>query len=246
MGLGGTINLDTLAQLPTLLTLSIMNNNFGGPFPGDLKKLEKLRGLNLANNRFSGEIPNDVFSGNNLCGEPLDKCGKNSAQKVALIVAIAVAVPLIVIIAASFIFCRRAKPQERKKSTEIYKKKELSNSKGEITKDNEQGDLYFVRNDRERFELEELLRASSEVLGIGSFGSSYKAVLFSGQRLVVKRFKEMSSLRKEEFYKHMRRLLRLSHPNLLPLVAFYYTKEEKLLIAEFAEQGSLASLLHSK
>lgn len=63
MGLGGTINLDTLAQLPTLLTLSIMNNNFGGPFPGDLKKLEKLRGLNLANNRFSGEIPNDVFSG---------------------------------------------------------------------------------------------------------------------------------------------------------------------------------------
>ncbi|CAI9772297.1 unnamed protein product [Fraxinus pennsylvanica] len=54
----------------------------------------------------------------------------------------------------------------------------------------------------------------------------------------------MKSLRKDEFYEHMRRLGRLSHPNLLPLVAFFYTKEEKLLITEFAEQGSLASHLH--
>ncbi|CAA2983562.1 probable LRR receptor-like serine threonine-kinase At4g31250 [Olea europaea subsp. europaea] len=262
-----------------------MNNNFGGPFPGDLKKLEKLRGLNLANNRFSGEIPNDVFSGM----KSLRRVVMGNNEFTSKIPMSLLELPKLVALqlqnnqfdgripdfwqenltvnfannklegpipttlrsqdessfSASFIFCRRAKPQEHKKSAEIYKKKELSNSKGEITKDNEQGDLYFVRNDRERFELEELLRASSDVLGIGSFGSSYKAVLFSGQRLVVKRFKEMSSLRKEEFYKHVRRLGRLSHPNLLPLVAFYYTKEEKLLITEFAEQGSLASLLHS-
>ncbi|KAL2455625.1 putative LRR receptor-like serine/threonine-protein kinase [Abeliophyllum distichum] len=323
MGLGGTMDLDTLAQLPMLLTLSVMNNNFAGPFPGDLKKLGRLRGLYLANNRFSGEIPDDVFSGmkslrrvvignneftskipmsllelpklvelqlqnnqfegripdfwqenltvnfannkldgpipttlrsqdkrsfsgNNLCGEPLDRCTKNSIPKVALVVAIAVAVPLAAIIAAAFIFCRRAKPQEQEKSVEIYKKKESNNSKGENSKNIEQGDLNFVRIDREIFELEELLRASAEVLGSGSFGSSYKAVLFSGQSFVVKRFRQMSSVRKEEFYQHMRRLGRLSHPNLLPLVAFYYTKEDKLLISDFAEHGSLASHLHSK
>ncbi|CAI9772327.1 unnamed protein product [Fraxinus pennsylvanica] len=54
----------------------------------------------------------------------------------------------------------------------------------------------------------------------------------------------MSSLRKDEFYEHMRRLGRLSHLNLLPLVAFYYTNVEKLLITKVAEQGSLASHLN--
>lgn len=101
-----------------------------------------------------------------------------------------------------------------------------------------------MRSDRERFELQDLLRASAEVLGGGSFGSSYKAVLLGSSAVVVKRFREMNNVRKEEFYVHMTRLGRFSHPNLLPLVAFYYKKDEKLLISDFAENGSLASHLH--
>lgn len=104
--------------------------------------------------------------------------------------------------------------------------------------------LFFVRNDRERFDLQDLLRASAEVLGSGSFGSSYKAVLLSGPTMVVKRFKQMNNSGKDEFHDHMRKLGRLSHPNLLTLMAFYYTKEEKLLISDFVENGSLASHLH--
>lgn len=114
-------------------------------------------------------------------------------------------------------------------------------------KKNEQaGKLYFVRNGTERFELQDLLRASAEVLGSGSFGSSYKAILLSGPAMVVKRYMQMSNVGKEDFYEHMRKLGSLSHPNLLPLVAFYYKKEEKLLITDFAENGSLASHLHGK
>ncbi|KAL0324037.1 UNVERIFIED_CONTAM: putative LRR receptor-like serine/threonine-protein kinase [Sesamum calycinum] len=106
--------------------------------------------------------------------------------------------------------------------------------------------LYFVRNEEERFELEELLGASAEVLGSGSFGSSYKAAVFSGQAYVVRRFRQMNNVGKQEFYEHMRRLGRLSHPNLLPLVAFYYRKEEKLLITQYVENGSLANKLHAR
>jgi hypothetical protein len=36
----------------------------------------------------------------------------------------------------------------------------------------------------------------------------------------------------------------LKHSNLLPLVAYYYRKEEKLLITDFVEKGSLAAHLH--
>lgn len=92
--------------------------------------------------------------------------------------------------------------------------------------------------------MEDLLRASAEVLGSGSFGSSYKAVLAMGPALVVKRFRSMNNVGREEFQAHMDRLGRLSHPNLLPLVAYYYTKEEKLFISDFVENGSLATHLH--
>ncbi|KAL2518376.1 Pollen receptor-like kinase 1 [Abeliophyllum distichum] len=64
MGLGGTVDVDSLAELQ-LMSLSLMNNNFSGPFPyNDLKKLGKLRSLYLANDIFNGDIPyDDAFSG---------------------------------------------------------------------------------------------------------------------------------------------------------------------------------------
>nr|XP_016480124.1 PREDICTED: pollen receptor-like kinase 1 [Nicotiana tabacum] len=106
------------------------------------------------------------------------------------------------------------------------------------------GKLSFVRDDRPRFDLQDLLRASAEVLGSGNLGSSYKALLMDGQAVVVKRFKQTNHVAKEDFHEHMRRLGRLSHPNLLPLVAYYYRKEEKLLVYDYASNGSLASHLH--
>ncbi|XP_062224645.1 pollen receptor-like kinase 4 [Phragmites australis] len=108
----------------------------------------------------------------------------------------------------------------------------------------EHGRLVFIQEGRPRFEIEDLLRASAEVLGSGNFGSSYKATLCEGPAVVVKRFKDMNGVGREDFSEHMRRLGRLAHPNLLPLVAYLYKKEEKLLITDYMVNGSLAQLLH--
>ncbi|KAG8375328.1 hypothetical protein BUALT_Bualt10G0088800 [Buddleja alternifolia] len=324
MGLGGKIDIDSLSEVP-LFSLSVMNNNFSGPFPSDINKLGKLRSLYLGYNRFSGEIPDDAFSGmkpirkivlnnnffdgkipmsllklprlvglelqnnefegripdfwqanltvnfsnnklegpipatlshqnassfsgNALCGLPLSPCKpRKSITKIALILTIVLGIALAAFIILLFISRRRSKPLKYSKSVDSFHMEEPTYSKGEKPyKNAEHGKLYFVRKDGERFELEELLRASAEVLGSGSFGSSYKAVLFSGQSYVVRRFRQMSNVGKEEFYEHMRRIGRLSHPNILSLVAFYYRKEEKLLITDFVENGSLASHLHGK
>ncbi|XP_050383298.1 pollen receptor-like kinase 4 [Argentina anserina] len=107
----------------------------------------------------------------------------------------------------------------------------------------EQGKLSFVRDDRERFDLHDLLRASAEILGSGNFGASYKALILT-DAVVVKRYKQMNNVGREEFHDHMRRLGKLTHPNLLPLVAYYYRREEKLLVSDFVENSSLASHLH--
>ncbi|XP_045799285.1 pollen receptor-like kinase 2 [Trifolium pratense] len=110
----------------------------------------------------------------------------------------------------------------------------------------ENGELNFVREDKGGFDLNDLLRSSAEVLGSGSFGSTYKAIVLNGPIVVVKRFRHMNNVGKQEFFEHMKKLGSLTHPNLLPLVAFYYKKEEKFLVYDFGENGSLASHLHGR
>ncbi|XP_057475971.1 pollen receptor-like kinase 4 [Actinidia eriantha] len=337
MGLRGMINIEALAKLPSLRTVSFKNNAFDGPMPQVKELGGALRGLFLSGNKFSGDIPDDAFTGMNalrrvylenneftgkipkslaelprladgwlhgnqfegeipdfvskelrtvnlsnnrlrglipdslqnmslssfsgndgLCGKPLDPCKskKKDMAKIAIIIAAAVVAALAAIIIASFILRERRtqKKQLEQSSTKPYK--ELANYKQnkeyqspghqETYKKSESVKLDFVRNERERFDLQDLLRASAEVLGSGSFGSSYKARLLTGPTMVVKRFRHMSNVGRDEFHEYMIRLGRLSHPNLLPLVAFYYKKEEKLLITDFVKNDSLASHLHGK
>ncbi|KAL4292161.1 pollen receptor-like kinase 4 [Arachis duranensis] len=109
----------------------------------------------------------------------------------------------------------------------------------------EQGKLLFLNCDTGlKFDLQDLLRASAEILGSNTFGSSYKAVILDGQAVVVKRYKQMNNVPREEFHEHMRRLGNLNHPNILPYMAYYYRKEEKLLISAYVQNRCLASHLH--
>lgn len=123
--------------------------------------------------------------------------------------------------------------------------KKVSDSGG-MMKRSDYAKLIFLKGEVDRFDLHDLLRASAEVLGSGNLGASYKAVIMNGEALVVKRYKQMNNVGREEFHEHMRRLGRLDHGNLLPVVAYYYRKEEKLLVCNFIEDGSLASHLHGK
>ncbi|KAE8730806.1 Pollen receptor-like kinase 1 [Hibiscus syriacus] len=105
--------------------------------------------------------------------------------------------------------------------------------------------LTFLRDDdRDKFNLPDLLRASAEVLGSGYFGSSYRTELPNGSAMVVKRYKQMTNAGKEDFQEHMRRMGRLKHENVLTLVAYHYRKDEKLIVCDFVKNGSLAVHLH--
>ncbi|GAB2220016.1 hypothetical protein Drorol1_Dr00007657 [Drosera rotundifolia] len=112
------------------------------------------------------------------------------------------------------------------------------------TKKAEPGKLYFLKEGRETFDLLELLKASAEVLGSGNLGSTYKAMMLDGQAVVVKRFRQTNKVVRQDFYEQMRRMGRLRHQNVLPVIACYYRKEEKLMIYDYAVNGSLASHLH--
>lgn len=183
----------------------------------------------------------------------MSPCKSSKNRTITIITAIVVAAVILVVVVAIISYVRggQAKKAQFKKAqdTKVLTKFDynLGQNEAQSPEHNNKGEnekLQFVRNDRQRFEMTDLLRASAEVLGSGSFGSSYKAVLLSGPALVVKRFRQMDHVRKQDFHDHMARIGSLSHRNLLPLVSFYYRKEEKLLISDFVPNGSLANLLH--
>ncbi|XP_049353743.1 probable leucine-rich repeat receptor-like protein kinase At1g68400 [Solanum verrucosum] len=92
--------------------------------------------------------------------------------------------------------------------------------------------------------VDDLLKASAEMLGKGSVGTSYKvAILDNGDVVVVKRVIE--KLKKMKDVDGFLRLIgNLRHTNVVPLRAYYSSKEELLLVYDFLPNGSLHNLLH--
>ncbi|GAB4850526.1 hypothetical protein Ancab_029836 [Ancistrocladus abbreviatus] len=103
--------------------------------------------------------------------------------------------------------------------------------------------LVFFGNAARVFDLEDLLRASAEVLGKGTFGTAYKAVLEIGTVVAVKRLKDVT-ISEEEFREKIEGVGAMDHENLVPLRAYYYSRDEKLLVYDYMPMGSLSALLH--
>lgn len=93
--------------------------------------------------------------------------------------------------------------------------------------------------------LEELLRAPAELIGRGNNGSLYKVMLTNGIIVVVKRIKGWS-ISSVDFKQRMQLLNQAKHPHVLSPLAFYCSKQEKLLVYEYQKNGSLFKLLHGK
>ena len=94
------------------------------------------------------------------------------------------------------------------------------------------------------YTLEDLLRASAEILGRGTVGTTYKAVMEAGLIVTVKRLKNSSAMSREEFERHMEVVGKLRHPNIISLRAYFQAKEERLMVYDYQPNGSLFSLIH--
>ncbi|TKY61083.1 inactive receptor kinase [Spatholobus suberectus] len=103
--------------------------------------------------------------------------------------------------------------------------------------------LVFFGNAARAFDLEDLLRASAEVLGKGTFGTAYKAVLEAGPVVAVKRLKDVT-ISEKEFKEKIEAVGAMDHESLVPLRAYYFSRDEKLLVYDYMPMGSLSALLH--
>ncbi|GAY50295.1 hypothetical protein CUMW_125490 [Citrus unshiu] len=108
------------------------------------------------------------------------------------------------------------------------------------------GSLVFCAGESEVYSLEQLMRASAELLGRGSIGTTYKAVLDNHLIVTVKRFdaNKTADTSAEAFEQHMEAVGGLSHPNLVPIRAYFQAKGERLVIYDYQPNGSLFNLIH--
>ncbi|KAJ0238985.1 inactive receptor kinase [Hirschfeldia incana] len=193
---------------------------------------------------------------------PSPLSGKKKKLSTAAIIAISVACGIVFILLLALLLClclrKRRGGSSRAKQTKPSETVQdsipaaaggggASSSKDVTTGTSsgmgERNKLVFTEGGVYSFDLEDLLRASAEVLGKGSVGTSYKAVLEEGTTVVVKRLKDVAASKKE-FESQMEIVGKVKHPNVVPLRAYYYSKDEKLLVFDFMPNGSLSALLH--
>ncbi|PON63866.1 Tyrosine-protein kinase [Parasponia andersonii] len=119
----------------------------------------------------------------------------------------------------------------------------------------ERGKLVFIHGDNEddddghkreeTFEMGDLLKASAEGLGQGTFGNCYKAMMEGKPVVVVKRLRNLKPLTEEEFAKQLLLVANHQrHPNLLPVLAYYNSKNEKFLVYKYVAKGNLFNRIH--
>uniref|UniRef100_A0A453RCJ9 Serine-threonine/tyrosine-protein kinase catalytic domain-containing protein n=1 Tax=Aegilops tauschii subsp. strangulata TaxID=200361 RepID=A0A453RCJ9_AEGTS len=244
-------------DLPKLTQFNVSyNGQIDGPVPASLAGL-----------------PASAFLGTALCGGPLAACPNSDSEahksrKLTLgaIVGIIIAALVVLIIILSIcvlIFSRRrraAAGRSTEAAADVHEgtdpitvtvamtgrdavKRSHSPPGSPLIGDGKK--LVFLGSAPERpYDLETMLRASAEVLGKGVHGTTYRATLDGGEPvLAIKRLRDVH-LPEREFRDRVVALGALRHDNLPGLRAYFYSKEEKLLVFDFVGAGSLSSLLH--
>lgn len=250
-------------NLPNMSSFNVANNKLNGSIPQTLQRF--LPSSFSGNLQLCGQplppcqpfFPSPAPSPSNSSSPPTPPRKKSHKLSKKAIIAISVAAGVIalLLLLGLILFCLRRRARrasekppksEARAAAAVSTEAGTSSSKEELGTGGGEGEknkLVFFEGGVYNFDLEDLLRASAEVLGKGSVGTSYKAVLEEGTIVVVKRLKDVV-VTKREFEMRMEVLGKVKHDNVVPLRAFYYSKDEKLLVSDYMASGSLSSLLH--
>ncbi|XXG69619.1 hypothetical protein AAC387_Pa06g2434 [Persea americana] len=88
--------------------------------------------------------------------------------------------------------------------------------------------------------------SESNFLGKGGFGPVYKGQLLNGQEIAVKRLSKTSAQGIKEFKNEVTLIAKLQHRNLVRLLGYGISGEEKILIYEYMRNKSLDSFIFDK
>ncbi|KAF5749479.1 LRR receptor-like serine/threonine-protein kinase [Tripterygium wilfordii] len=247
------------SQLNSLQYLRLNNNSLTGPFPGSLANISQLAFLDLSYNNLSGPVPKfpartfNVLGNPQICGtsysegcsgspnavpDPfsLDSAtGKHNSKKLAVALGVSLSIVFLVLLILGLVWHRNSP-----KSQTILN----------ITDKQERG-LISLGNLRS-FTFRELQLAtdnfsSKKLLGAGGFGNVYKGKVGDGTMVAVKRLKDLTGTAGDSQFRTELEMISLAvHRNLLRLIGYCATTNERLLVYPYMSNGSVASRLRGK
>ncbi|KAL9678313.1 hypothetical protein QQ045_016156 [Rhodiola kirilowii] len=238
----------SLSSLKSVEIVDFSRNNLSGSIPLLFEDLSHLRIFNVSFNQLIGDVPrNGVFSNVNaislqgnkkLCGGipalMLPKCSNQDGKRFSPTIIIIVTVCSILIFGfvAALVFWSR-------KRSSIVKLTSYSSMK--------EGYLRLSYNDllvaTDQF-------ASSNLIGVGSFGSVYKGILNEGEKLIaVKVMDLMKHGAVKSFWRECKALSKIRHKNLLKIISCcssldFRGNDFMALVYELMLNGNLDSWLH--
>ncbi|KAG6403802.1 hypothetical protein SASPL_136034 [Salvia splendens] len=250
-----------LDSLPHLTHLNLSNNELSGMLPETLLS-------RYGNTSFSGNqalcgktplpdcstiadkpssLPKTTVPSNPTSLPPPSKKHHHRLSRGEIIALVAANLLLLLVIASFGMLCCCCKASTHASSTAAgsdgrKRSSSCSRANGDSDGTDKSKLVFFDR--KKQFELDELLRASAEMLGKGSLGTVYRAALDDGSAVAVKRLKDSNPCTRKEFEQYMDVIGKLRHPNVVRLRAYYYAREEKLLVYDYLPNASLHSLLH--
>ncbi|KAJ4718182.1 Receptor-like protein kinase [Melia azedarach] len=238
----------TFGELISLESLDLSNNNLSGFIPKSMEKLLYLKHLNLSFNRMEGEIPRggsfgnftaQSFMGNDLlCGSPnlqVPPCKSTEisthrkSNKKVLVLGIVFPLSTAFMLSLGVVLVSGC----QKRSTKLPNDADMS---PEAT--------------RRRFSYLELLRATerfseSNLIGMGSFGSVYKARFQDGMEVAVKVFHLQFEGAFKSFDAECEVMKSIRHRNLVKIISSCSNDDFKALVLEYMPNGSLDKCLYS-
>ncbi|GLJ54647.1 hypothetical protein SUGI_1174070 [Cryptomeria japonica] len=236
---------DALGKLKNLESVNLSFNFLSGTIPTSLTNMKVLRYFNACFNNLTGEVPkvglfsnnkfNESFMGNNgLCDTenlPEHAC-PNQGKKLkspltkTMLSAAGVIAFLLCISIFGILCCRKYSPSQF-----------------------DLPDFMFGRLRYPRLTYQELVNATNgfnetNLLRVGCFGSVFKGILRDGMLVAIKVLNFQNEELENSFKRECKILARTRHRNLVRVISAYSDLNFKVLILQFATNGSLEKLLY--
>ncbi|XP_073065963.1 serine/threonine-protein kinase BRI1-like 2 [Primulina eburnea] len=250
---------DSFSNLSFLVQIDLSNNELTGQIPSR-GQLSTLPATQYANNP-------------GLCGVPLPECqytdnqasenpsgndeerrksaGASWANNIVMGILISLASVCILIVWAIVIRARRKEVEGARMLGSLQASHATTTWKIEKEKEPLSINVATFQRELRKLKFSQLIEATNgfsaaSLVGSGGFGEVFKATLKDGSSVAIKKLIRLSCQGDREFIAEMETLGKIKHKNLVPLLGYCKIGEERLLVYEFMEYGSLEEMLHGK
>ncbi|PPR97949.1 hypothetical protein GOBAR_AA22717 [Gossypium barbadense] len=251
---------ESFSNLSFLVQIDLSYNELTGPIP-QRGQLSTLPATQYANNPGLCGVPlPECRNGNNQAATSSDLDGGKRRRKPAAVswansivlgILISIASICILIVWAIAMRARRREAEEVKMLNRLQAVHAATTWKIEKEKEPLSINVATFQRQLRKLKFSTLIEATNgfsaaSLIGCGGFGEVFKATLKDGSSVAIKKLIRLSCQGDREFMAEMETLGKIKHRNLVPLLGYCMIGEERLLVYEFMEYGSLEEMLHGR